>query len=241
MKTSETEIENMLHQAPEPIPPSGLRQRLIDDIRLPKPSTNQYYVIANRQTWLRRWWPSLASAGLACCGLVAMSYVQSQIHDLRLNIQELREQLAQPKTMPAAAESTPNPTWAAQPQAREPNWNNCAETVPELVKQSQILERLSAENQRLRSQPALQPTLDPEDVAAMAEAKEQANRVRCVNNLKQSGWQSGYTPRIIPIAFRQTLVHQQRGVHTQGLYLPLGHASKTGGELGRFHRRQSDL
>lgn len=187
MKTSENEIENMLHQAPQPIPPSGLRQKLIENIQLPKPAMNQYYVIANRQTWLRRWWPSLASAGLACGCLVAMSYLQSQIHALRLNIRELRQQLDQPKTKPAAAETTAKPENTLATASPRTELEQLRRTVPELARQIQVMDGLSAENQRLRSHPALQPKFDPEEAAAMAEAKENGNRINCVNNLKQLG------------------------------------------------------
>ena len=187
MKTSENEIENMLHQAPQPIPPSGLRQKLVENIQLPKPAMNQYYVIANRQSWLRRWWPSLASAGLACGCLVAMGYLQSQIHALRLNIQELRQQLDQPKTKPAAAETTAKPENTLATASPRTELEQLRRTVPELARQIQVMDGLSAENQRLRSHPALQPTLDPEYGTAMAEAKERANRNLCNINLKTLG------------------------------------------------------
>jgi polyhydroxyalkanoate synthesis regulator phasin len=187
MKTSENEIENMLRQAPEPIPPSGLRQKLIENIQLPKPSMNQYYVIADRQTWFQRWWPSLASAGLACGCLVAMGYQQSQIHALHQDIQELRQQLAQPKTKPAAAETTANTGNTRATANPRTELEQLRRTVPELARQIQVMDGLSAENQRLRSHPALQPTLDPEEAAAMAEEKEKVNRIKCVNNLKQLG------------------------------------------------------
>jgi hypothetical protein len=187
MKTSENEIENMLRQAPEPIPPSGLRQKLIENIQLPKPSMNQYEVIANRQTWLQRWWPSLASAGLACCCLVVMGYQQSQIRALRLNIQELRLPLAQPKTEPVAAETTAKAENAVSTASPRTELEQLRGTVPELARQIQVMEGTSAENQRLRSHPALQPKLEPVEAMALAEQKENAYQTKCVNNLKNLG------------------------------------------------------
>jgi hypothetical protein len=187
MKTPENEIENMLRQAPEPTPPANLRQNLIDNIQLPKPSMNKDYSIADRQGWFRRWWPSLASAGLAGCCLVVMGYQQNQIRALRQNIQELRQQLDQPRNQPVAAATAEKAEKTVTSATPRTELEQLRRTVPELARQIQLMEATSAENQRLRSHPALQPKLDPEEAAAMAEAKERANRIKCVNNLKQLG------------------------------------------------------
>jgi hypothetical protein len=187
MKISENEIEKILRQAAEPIPPPGLRQQLIRSIQLPKPSTNKDVIFADRQTWLQRWWPSLASAGLACGCLVAMGYQQSQIHALRLNIEELRQQLAQPKTKPAATETTAKTENTITTASPRTELEQLRKSVPELAKHIKVLEDMNVENQRLRSHPAMQPKLDPDEVTAMAELKEKANQIKCVNNLKNLG------------------------------------------------------
>ena len=71
-----SDIENILHAAPSPTPPAGLKDRLIAQVRLGavRPASPTPERTLGPANWLRRWWPVLAPAtvSLACAVGLAM-------------------------------------------------------------------------------------------------------------------------------------------------------------------------
>jgi hypothetical protein len=141
--------------------------------------------------WLRRWWPVLlpGSVSLACA--VALTMQQMEIRNLRQAIQDLaRESAAKARELPAPTPTTNGvsigPEAAARTQQEVARLKGLAGQLTAEVAQ---LEQMRAENRRLRAQLAagLAGSLGPEDADALAKAKERAESIACVNNLKQLG------------------------------------------------------
>ena len=112
MSTMEQEIENVLRAAPRPMPPAGLKERLIAQVRLPavQPASQPSASPLAPTGWLRRWWPVLAPAAvsLACAvGLTlqetadAMGVATSTVkYRLRQALIELQRKLSSERTSP---------------------------------------------------------------------------------------------------------------------------------------------
>ncbi|MGO8927396.1 MAG: hypothetical protein ACLQU3_10970 [Limisphaerales bacterium] len=189
MNTTEHEIENVLRAAPNPAPPAGLKERLIAQVRLAPPQTLPSPLAP--AGWLRRWWPALipAAASLACA--VGLTVQQMEIQGLKQVIQDLSRDSA-PK-----ARALPPPT--VQTNDVESNADAVARTQQEIARlkalASQLaaevaqLEQMRADNAKLRTQLAAPPAdyLTPEETEALAKAKERAESIQCINNLKQMG------------------------------------------------------
>jgi len=187
------EIENLLRMAPKPAPPAGLKERLIAQVRLPaiSPAVQATVRPLAGGSWLRRWWPVLvpATASLACA--VGLSLQQMEIRSLRQAIEGLSHDSG-PK---AGAVATPDgPTNGASPRAdaavtTQQEIARLKELAGRLTAEVAQLERMRAENANLRAQLAAPPAgfLTPEETEALAKAKERAEAIQCVNNLKQLG------------------------------------------------------
>ncbi len=193
MNTMEQELENVLRAAPRPIPPAGLKERLVAQVRLlAVQSVHQAPAGALDSTgWLRRWWPVLvpAAASLACA--VGLTVQQAEIRDLKKAIQDLS------RRAPAAAGVPTTPT--VQTNDAAPHADAASRTQQEvtrlkalasqLAKEVAQLEKMQAENAKLRTQLETPPpgVLSPEETDALAKAKEKLEAIACVNNLKNFG------------------------------------------------------
>ncbi len=193
MNTTQEEIENVLRAAPKPAPPPGLKEQLNAQVRLPvtQPGSQAPPMPLAPAAWLRRWWPVLlpASVSLACA--VGLTVQQVQIGDLKQAIQDLsRNANTKPSaspTPPAQTNDVPSQTDAtAMTQQEVARLKALAGQLSAEVAQ---LEQMSAENRKLRAELAEPPPgfFTPEEAEALAKAKEKAESINCINNLKQMG------------------------------------------------------
>ena len=193
MSTIEQEIENLLHAAPKPAPPAGLKEQLTAQVRLPalRPAVQTLASPLTPANWLRRWWPVLAPAAATLACAVGLTVQQVEIHSLKQAIQDLSRDAGgntPVPSMPAAGTNdTPSVTDATTPTQQE--ISRLKELARQLGAEVAQLEQMRAENVKLRTQLAEPPAgfLTPEETEALANAKEKAESIACVNNLKQMG------------------------------------------------------
>lgn len=192
MNMSEEKIEQMLRGAPSPEPPRDLKQKLLEELELSPSNRNAASVrpAPGLAGWLRRWWPALIPAGvsLACAGVVALQQVQ--IQDVKKTIQALAPAANQASSL--MAEPQPQAPAIAPEADGSVDANELARLRDEAARlraEVSRLEQLLAENAQLRAQLAqpVQPQLSPQDAEALEKAKENAQAIACVNNLKQLG------------------------------------------------------
>lgn len=194
MNYTEDTIEEVLRQAPRPQPPAGLRQQLVGGI--PRPQSDRLIREVVRVTpgaWWRRWWPAVAGGSVACACLAVVSVQQAEIRTLHTEIERLKSEaagVAQPANPAAApaASRTVTPPVAEVPVTDGPaELTRLRTTVSELNAEATRLEAMRTENAQLRNQAAAQAGLTAEETAALSEARAKAQRIACVNNLKQLG------------------------------------------------------
>ena len=193
MNTMEQELENVLRAAPRPTLPAGLKERLIAQVRLPavRPASPTPADSLAPASWLSRWWPVLAPGAVSLACAVGLTMQQMEIRDLKQAIQDLSRDAA-PK-----AGLLPTPTVPANDAA--PRADAAARTQQEITRLKELagqlaadvaqLEQLRADNVKLRTQLTAPPAglLTPEETEALANARERAEALACVNNLKQLG------------------------------------------------------
>ncbi len=188
-----SDIENILHAAPRPTPPAGLKERLIAQVRLAtvRPASPTSEEVLAPASWLRRWWPVLAPATVSLACAVGLTMQQMEIRHLKQTIQGLSREAA-PKagalSMPTVQtnDAAPPADAAARTQQEVARLKELASQLAAEVKQ---LEQMRAENTKLRTQLAAPPAgfLTPDETEALAKARERAESIACVNNLKQVG------------------------------------------------------
>jgi hypothetical protein len=193
MSTMEQEIERVLRAAPRPMPPTGLKDQLIGQARLPVVPTGSQILPATLApaAWLRRWWPLLAPAAVSLACAVGLTVQQTEIRDLKRTIQDLsRDSAVKPGTRSKPTMQTnaaaPDPDAAARTQQEIGRLKALAS---QLAAEVQQLEQLRAENATLRSQLET-PTagfFTPDETEALTKAKEKTDAINCMNNLKQLG------------------------------------------------------
>ena len=188
-----SDIENILHAAPSPTPPAGLKDRLIAQVRLGavRPASPTPERTLGPANWLRRWWPVLAPATVSLACAVGLAMQQMEIRHLKQTIQGLSRDAA-PK---AGVLSTPT----VQTNDAAPHADAAARTQQEVARLKELasqlaaevaqLEQMRTENTKLRIQLVAPPAglLTPEETQAVAKARESAEAIACVNNLKQLG------------------------------------------------------
>jgi hypothetical protein len=189
----EQEIENVLRAAPRPTPPAGLKERLIAQVRLTavRPSSQTPANSLAPAGMLRRWWPALvpASVSLACAAALTMQ--QIEIRDLKQAIQDLsRDSAAKAGALSTPTVQTNDAASEAEAAARtQQEIARLKELASQLAVEVAQLEQMGAENAKLRTQLAAPPAglLTPEETEELAKAKEKAESIACINNLKQLG------------------------------------------------------
>lgn len=189
MKPSDSDLESILRQAPRPRPTPGLRRQLIDDIALLSPSVAAPAAAVLQVPWFQRWRFALSGGAAAALCLVVLALQQAQIHRLQDTIEVLQQQLEPPPTLPGPVPQATPPAAPANAPASGPEAEiqELRLTAGRLAAEVAALEALRSENARLKDQLVAGSGAAPEDLAAMAEARQKAQSIVCINNLKQLG------------------------------------------------------
>jgi hypothetical protein len=194
MNIHDHEIENTLRHAPQPKPPSGLKERLIAQVGLTR--TNLPLIspgdVPGVRGWLQRWWPTLAPATLSLACAAMLTYQHLEIQDLQGNLQALAQAVAaQEKSTVAAANPAADDSAAASSAHEQQEIDRLQQMASRLRTEVKQMEQKQMDNAKLRTQlstiPANAPAEFQQDLAALEEAKAKAQRIACVNNLKQLG------------------------------------------------------
>lgn len=176
-------IEDLLRAAPAPRPPRNLGDTVRAGIVLaPGPAGT----VQPGEPFWKRWWPVLLP-GAVTVALAAVVAVQE------LELRDLRAAAAMPVADGAPAPSAGGPGPGATPPTAGPDGDERVELeklrtqVRELTAALEGGEALKAENARLEAAIAAQKASQPPEMQELAEARDRALRIHCVNNLKQLG------------------------------------------------------
>jgi hypothetical protein len=192
MNTMEQELENVLRAASSPTPPAGLKERLLAQVRLPatQRTAPTATIPLGATAWLRRWWPVLAPTAVSVACAVGLGVQQAEIRNLKQAIQDL-------SSGPAKTGAVATPT--VQTNDAAPQADAAARTQQEVARLKDLaarlaaeiaqLEQLRADNTKLRTQLATPAAgfLTPEENKDLALARERAEAINCINNMKQLG------------------------------------------------------
>jgi hypothetical protein len=179
-------IEDLLRAAPTPRPPRNLADTLRAGIALAPGSAG---IARPEASFWKRWWPVLFP-GAATVALAAVVAVQ------QLELRDLRTAsvtpVAEGAQAPSAAATGPVGTTAATPTAgvggdEFAELERLRARVWELTAALEGGEALKAENARLEAAISAQKASQPPELQELAEARDRALRIHCVNNLKQLG------------------------------------------------------
>lgn len=182
----EQQIESLLRLAPQPRAAEGLKEKLLAAARAsrPAPSPASSLRFGFADGWLRRWWPALVPAGFCLMCVAVLAVQRMEIRNLQQSVQSLAASVPTAPTInpQVRAVQTADASDDAATIAR------LKQEVAKLTAELAQLEQLRAENQNLRTQLAA-PTggFTPEEMDAMQKAGDRAERIACVNNLKQIG------------------------------------------------------
>jgi len=188
MKPNEAELERILRSAPKPKANAGLKDQLAAQITLPtaKARAVEGVPIGGLGGWLRRWWPALAPASVSLACAVVMVVQQIEAREVRQSNQTLVDQLAKNSTAITAPSPIENRNQAEAAEQKE--IARLKERATQLGSEVARLEAMRSENETLRKQPLPSASgLTEDELAAMAKAKERAQSIACINNLKQIG------------------------------------------------------
>jgi hypothetical protein len=180
-------IEDLLRKSPIPQPPADLVQRLVADIRLPRIQSGRSESCVPRSLF-RRWFPALTFSALVIACFVVMAVQANLISALKHGNESLR---AQTRNLDALRQ--------ANVEAQRLRGENS--DLASLQRDNSELQRLRGEMIQLQTQAASLSQLraDHQKLAAsagsasgapvdfFAEAKAKAQRIACVNNLKEIG------------------------------------------------------
>ena len=186
---TETQIEQLLRQAPEPRAPIGLLQSVRREIVLPRARSGRVNHFDSRP-WLRRWLPALSFAAFFVACVLAIAVQTNLLAELKRENTTLRA--AAQNLDQLRADNAEYQRLLAQSQELEKLRQDNADLqrlrreTSQLRAQLPEVEKLRAENQKLQAVSANNPGTSP-DNDFFAKAKARAERIQCVNNLKQVG------------------------------------------------------
>lgn len=191
MKLSDQEIENFLRNAPKPNAPTTLRPQLAAQVRLggARNDWQPTAFSAGFGGWLRRWWPALVPATVSLACAAAMVSQEVEVRALQQSTFRLAEQRASLQTPAAIASvvSSQSEINASAIAAEQQEIARLKERAGQLTAEVARLEKLQMENEILRKQPVATGGLTEEELLPLAQAREKALSVHCVNNLKRIG------------------------------------------------------
>jgi hypothetical protein len=184
---NETTIENLLFQAPRPVAPSDLLKKLQAGIDLPARKT-----ATESREWrspLRRWFPALAFGVvmLSCALMFAvqvnwsanLKHQNETLRAVAADLPQLREQHA------ALEQAQARQDELVQLRKDNAEMQQLQAEVAKLHNFPQEIQRLQDENRRLAT--VATTTTAATGASFFDEAKQEAERIQCVNNLKQLG------------------------------------------------------
>ena len=206
---NDAHIESLLRQAPKPPPPSGLKQRLLSDIRLShlRPASDE---VAKPAAFWLRWTPALPLGIFFLGCLIVLGIQTSQMLELQRENESLRAATSEREPLRQdAVELERLRTVQREMEKRGKQGEELLKLKAEVeVLRGQIgeLPALQAENRRLQAERA---ALSPEATASpvddpFAQMKEKADSTKCINNLKQIGlaarmWANDHKTNALPL------------------------------------------
>lgn len=186
---NDTMIENILFRAPSPTAPPELLKQLQAGIALPR-TKSEPKAIGNWQNPLRRWFPALAFSVLllSCAIMIAVqgswsASFKRQNETLRTATANLSQLRAQHTALEQAAAQKEELN-----QLRKDNQevHQLQAEVAQLQSLTGQIRRLQDENRRLTAT-LNTPAPAGSNASFFDEAQQRAERIQCVNNLKQLG------------------------------------------------------
>lgn len=193
MELNPDSLEALLRRAPVPRPPADLKAKLLRGVRegaAPVPSVTRAAVHApvtdRAEGGWRRWLLLFLPAGMVAA-LATVAVVQKdQIRDLRTELQALASAEVQATAFEASSGAENGRSAAGLPDERR-EIIRLRELLAKLKEDAATVARLEAENARLKLAVAAARTSLPPEFKELEDAKDRANRIMCVNNLKQMG------------------------------------------------------
>jgi len=182
-------IEQMLRKTPSPRAPEELLRKLTAGIRLPPPTAARTESW-DRPSWARRWLPALSFAAIFLVCLAVIAVQTNILSDLQRQSGELRA--AKEKLETLRAENAEYRRLTVENQELDRLRKDNAELLKlrgEVAQLQGLLQdagKLRAENQELRVN-ASQAGFVAGTNDYFAEQEAKAERIMCVNNLKQIG------------------------------------------------------
>jgi hypothetical protein len=182
------DIENVLRRAPSPPAPAALKDKLLTDFAVAEATrrSGKSSGVRPASGWLRRWWPALApaAASLACAAVLTVQQTQIKEIEQRLHALPTTTNVA-----PSRPVAIPDQPISRNSTGAEDEYSRLTDQAAQLSAEIAKLEQVRAENEELRRKMAAGSgnQLTPDELRKLDEARERADSIRCVNNLKQIG------------------------------------------------------
>ena len=141
-------------------------------------------------SWLARWWPALAPSVVSLACATGLTIQRLEINRMKSGGAQnagLSQITDTSSTATGPLEKLDTPSNAGESEQAE--LTRLRGLASNLRSEVSTLDRMRAENDRLRSQLASRAgaVFTAEEVQGLEGARERANRIQCVNNLKQLG------------------------------------------------------
>ncbi len=181
-------IEEFLFKAPRPLAPAQLLKEIQAEIALP--STKSAPKAREWQNSLRRWFPAVAFAVLMLSCAIMIAVQASWSNDLKIQNDVLRATTADlPKLREQHAvleQAQANQDELAQLRKDNDELHQLQKEVAQLRNLPAQIQQLQNDNKRLAAAPTSNVNAASSETF-FADAQADAERIRCVNNLKQIG------------------------------------------------------
>jgi len=185
---NDANIETILFQAPRPLAPAGLLAQLEAEIALP--SAKREGNARNWQNSWRRWFPAMAFGVLMLSCALLMAVQANWSANLKRENETLREAVAELPQLRERHATLENAQAKheelLQLQQDNDELHSLQAEVSQLRKLPAQIQQLQNENKRLAAAPAANAN-GTNPASFFEDAQAEAERIRCVNNLKQVG------------------------------------------------------
>ncbi len=190
---NESEIENLLRKAPRPTAPAALKEQLAAEIQLPPANHRTTSQPAFASPFWKRWIPALSFGVLLIGCLIVLGIQANQLLELRRenatlqaatkDLDELRRENAELRRLQTAA------LQAERAKKEQEELIRLRNEVTQLRGAAQQLAAARAEAEHLQAERAAAAAKAgvPVEEDPFAEAKARADRIACINNIKQIG------------------------------------------------------